>query len=67
VKWQEEGYGSRQDVVDALRGLADRIAEGSLVVEGQAVQVPEDALEYKVKHSDDELEAELSFKLTWTK
>lgn len=67
MKWQEEGYGTRQEVVDALKSLADRIGSGSLVVEGQSVQVPEDGLEYKVKHSDDELEGELAFKLTWTK
>lgn len=67
MKWQEEGFGSRQETADALKELAGRIATGSLTVEGQEVQVPEDGLEYKVKYSDDETEGEVSFKLTWIK
>lgn len=66
MKWQEEGYGSRQQAADTLSDLVRRLAEGSLTVEGQEVRVPEDGLEYKIKYSDDQAEGELSFKVTWT-
>lgn len=67
MKWQEDGAGSRQDVIGYLNGLAARLAGRTLTVEGQAVNMPDDDLEYTVKYSEDEGEGEVSFKVTWSR
>ncbi len=68
MKYQEKGIGSKQESLEFLRGMFNKLIKGQLTVEGNQVTLPDDKeLEYKIKYDDDEAEGAISIKVTWTK
>lgn len=66
MKLAQKFLGAKGDLVEFIHNLADQIQEDTLVVQTENVSVPGDTeLEYKVKFTVGEKEAELAFKVKW--
>lgn len=66
MKFQEALTGSRADFMDYAKKVVQSLQTGRMVVEGQAVRIPNDLpLEYKVKFDEDETGGSFSLKISW--
>ncbi|MCR4434763.1 MAG: amphi-Trp domain-containing protein [Clostridiales bacterium] len=66
MKYQNESQGTKADLKQYLQSVLKDIFGNCLVVEGQNVEIPDEAgLDYKVKYSVDEDGGSLAIKISW--
>lgn len=66
MKWGEKLFGSREECLQYVYQVVNKLAGGVLELDGKEVALPEDLhLEYKVKYAEDPGESKFSLKIAW--
>lgn len=64
----EKFVGTKQEFVKFVMEVVGGLRGGSLNIENQEVQIPDDVeVEYKIKYDEDEEECKLALKVSWPK
>jgi len=67
MRYQDAFLGSRAEFGEFIREAIPDLFAGRLKVEGQAVEIPDTELDYKVKYDDDLEGGSVTIKVSWDK
>ncbi len=66
MKYQEKYFGYKDECLENMKIIVSKLAEETLEVENQKVEVPDTELGFKVKYEEDIEGGQLVLKITWS-